>query len=136
VSQEEDSNHLTMEATERLSLLNIGSEKAGEQASLSHTVEEASQVAGGRMEGWGSPLSRAGQEMGGAKWQHSYRYPILYPYNVGMLGDSQCRSRSCPRSDPPASSDTVESKGRQIKQTEKIKNIPLYPYSVCDTVCL
>jgi hypothetical protein len=77
------------------------------------------------MEEWGSPLSRAGQAMGGAKWQHNYRYPLLYPYNVGMLGDSQCRSRSCPRSDPPASSDTVESKGRQIKQTEKIKNIPL-----------
>jgi hypothetical protein len=62
-----------MEATERLSLLSISTEKAGEEASLHHTLEKASEVAGGRMEGWGSPLSRAGQEMGGAKWQHNYR---------------------------------------------------------------
>ncbi len=78
-----------MAARERLSLLSIGAAKAeketAEEASLHHTVEKASEVAGGRMEGWGSPLSRAGQEMGGAKWQHNYRYPILYPYNVGML---------------------------------------------------
>ena len=82
-----------MEATERLSLLSMGAEEAGEEASLHHTVEKASEVAGGRMEGRGSPLSRAGQEMGGAKWQHNYRYPIFYPYNVGMLAQPMPKSQ-------------------------------------------
>ena len=82
-----------MAATERLSLVSIGAEKAVGEASLYHTVEEASEVAGGRVDGWGSPLSRAGQEMGGAKWQHNYRYPILYPYNVGMLAQPMPKSQ-------------------------------------------
>jgi hypothetical protein len=123
-----------MAATERLSLVSIGAEKAVGEASLYHTVEEASEVAGGRGEGWGSPLSRAGQEMGGPKWQHSYRYSIIYPYSVGM------RSRDCPGFDPPASSDAVESKGAGDeavlnKVLKKFKKCPPFNHTVYATQC-